>query len=147
VSQFVLARIVPVVIFAGCLGQQVSSGQQIVQSKGKDPKVDYAALVKYGPWDDRNYELTATDLKLLPANEEKIASPLPAFFRVRMRKDSPELQREGSEYPRSATQIFFRQFGGYLINGKLYQRVDLRDGKYVVIQENGIDYKKPPPDS
>lgn len=142
----VIAEFLSVLALAGCMTQPSSSGgPQIVQSKGADPKVDYVSLLKYGPWDDRNYELTAADLKFLAPNEEELVAPFPAFFRVRMRKESPSLQKQGpAQYPRSATQIFFRQFGGYLIDGKLYQRVELRNGRYVVIQENGIEYKKPP---
>ena len=140
----ILPNVLAALMLIGCLDESATMGQQIVQKKGADPKVDYASLVKYGPWDDRNYELTAADLKLLAPNEEELVSPLPAFFRVRMRKESPTLQKEGpAQYPRSATQIFFNQFGGYLIDGKLYKRTELQKGRYVIVLKDGVEYKKP----
>ena len=42
----------------------------IDQTKGIDQSVDYASLRHFGPWDDRNYELTAADIALLPKDDE-----------------------------------------------------------------------------
>ncbi|MEM8931662.1 MAG: hypothetical protein AAGE94_10820, partial [Acidobacteriota bacterium] len=38
---------------------------QIQQARGVDATLDYASLYRFGPWDDRNYQLTAEDLELL----------------------------------------------------------------------------------
>lgn len=122
-------------------------GQEVTQSRGADQQVDYASLKSYGPWDDRNYELTAADLELLAPNERELMDPIPAFFRVLLRKEMPTLPREGpAQYPRSALQIFLQQYGGYLVDGKLYPRVEFVGGRYVVIEKNGVDYDefKPP---
>lgn len=109
--------------------------------RGVDPKVDYRSLDEYGPWDDRNYGLTAADLQLLAPNERDLKEPLPAFFRVLMRRNSPELPREGpAQYPRSALQIFHQTCGGYLIDGKIYRTVRLENGHYLVVKENGHSF-------
>jgi hypothetical protein len=54
----------------------------INESRGVDPRVNYSRLTDYGPWDDRNYALTAEDLKSLSPNETESHDPTPAFFRV-----------------------------------------------------------------
>lgn len=54
----------------------------IDQANGVDPSVDYAALAQLGPWDDRNYQLTAQDLLVLSEFEPEAKSPIPAFYRV-----------------------------------------------------------------
>ncbi|MGV6851042.1 MAG: proprotein convertase P-domain-containing protein [bacterium] len=86
---------------------------QIVQSKGADQSIDYASLTQYGPWDDRNYQLTAADIALLPAKDQYLAN-VPAFFKVFLRKEQPNL---GEFYPRSALQYFQIKFGGLMQNG------------------------------
>src|SRR5687768_2557878 len=58
----------------------------IEQSRGADPSVRYADLRRFGPWDDRNYELTAADLATLPANDRYVYG-VPAFFKVLKRKE------------------------------------------------------------
>ena len=55
-------------------------------SRGKDLSVDYEELRTIGPWDDRNYALTADDIALLALNEAQIREPIPAFYRVHLRK-------------------------------------------------------------
>lgn len=139
------------VVFAllACSGNDVMVGQEyeIVQSRGADPSVDYASLTRFGPWDDRNYDLTAADLEVLPPAEREIVVPIPAFFRVLMRKANPDLPDNPSAYGRNATQIFFHQYGGYLIDGMLYKNARLEgsgsDARYVVVQEGGVPYKDP----
>src|SRR5688500_53734 len=54
----------------------------VQRQRGVDARVDYAALTRFGPWDDRNYQLRQEDLAVLPANESENTEPLPAFFRV-----------------------------------------------------------------
>ncbi len=121
-----------------CLLTVAAQGQGIDTSRGADPSVDYAALMRLGPWDDRNFDLTAEDLALLAPNEAEQRDAIPAFFRVELRKTVPALRREGpAQYPRSAQQIFFLRYGGYLIDGQLYTRAVRRDGLYRVLRENG----------
>ncbi len=93
---------------------------EIVQSRGVDQRVDYSALAKFGPWDDRNYELTAQDLKVLAPNEQELHPQIPAFFRVELRKEWPTLRRSGAaQYPRAARQLFEIRYGGLMQNGKI----------------------------
>lgn len=107
---------------------------QIDAAKGIDARVDYARLTQIGPWDDRNYRLTAKDLTLLAPNEKEQRDPIPAFFRVEMRRANPGLRRTGEgQYPRSALQIFYLLHRGYQIDGKYYSRATIRDGAFVVL--------------
>lgn len=60
-----------------------------------------------------------------------------------MRKAIPDMQRTGpAQYPRNALQAFRLVHGGYLVDGKIYTRAELRDGKYRVLLENGIDQEE-----
>jgi hypothetical protein len=112
--------------------------QPVLQYKGLDSRVDYAALKSIGPWDDRNYQLTADDLELLAENEAELKAQIPAFFRVELRKGIPEMRRTGPvQYPRSALQIFEIMYGGYLVDGKIYQGATFEDGVYEVLTERG----------
>tara|TARA_B100001750_G_C15269358_1_gene476741 strand:+ start:40 stop:435 length:396 start_codon:yes stop_codon:yes gene_type:complete len=93
--------------------QQASQNPQIDQNLGVDQSVDYTALVNFGPWDDRNYKLTTDDLSYLSANEAELRDPIPAFFRVELRKEMPDLPKTGpAQYPRSAVQLFQIRHGG-----------------------------------
>jgi subtilisin-like proprotein convertase family protein len=104
--------------------------------KGVDPRVDYRGLVQLGPWDDRNYLLTREDLALLPPNEREQRDPIPAFFRVEMRRLNPGMPRTGEpQYPRSALQIFYLRYGGFLIDKLLYKRAVVRNGEFVVLKD------------
>jgi len=58
------------------------SAQTIVQSRGVDARVDYASLLDYGPWDDRNYGLNQDDLAVLGENERELTVRAPLFYRV-----------------------------------------------------------------
>lgn len=112
------------------------NGQEVIQSRGVDPQVRYQDLTRFGPWDDRNYQLTRADLDLLAPNEEELMDPIPVFFRVLLRKNNPRLLREGTaQYPRSALQIFQQEYGGYLVNNRMYSRVQLEDGRYKVLEQ------------
>lgn len=55
-----------------------------------------------GPWDDRNYQLTKSDLQTLPKDEQYLAN-VPLFFKVLSRKKS---KHRGKYYPRSILQSF-----------------------------------------
>ncbi|NNF66894.1 MAG: hypothetical protein HKM98_05245, partial [Gammaproteobacteria bacterium] len=93
---------------------------RVMQSRGVDQSVRYADLTKFGPWDDRNYQLTAPDLQLLAKNEEQLHAQIPAFFRVELRKEWPHLKRTGAaQYPRAARQLFEIRYGGFMRNGKI----------------------------
>lgn len=97
--------------------------------RGVDPKVDYPSLVRFGPWDDRNYALTERDLALLAPDEERLDVPIPAFFRVILRRELP-LPRHGAlQYPLSAPEIFHARFTGFLLNGHHHRRLRRIDGR------------------
>jgi hypothetical protein len=115
-----------------------ANAQKIDNGKGVDPQVDYTSLTKYGPWDDRNYQITRADLAWLAPNEAELKDPIPVFFRVFLRKSNPDLRGSGVLYPRSALQIFEQMFKGYLIHGKVYRSVVFQDGRFKVIQERGV---------
>jgi len=125
------------------LAASLAGAQEVDQKRGIDSRVDYQALKSFGPWDDRNYNLTATDLEVLSPNEADLSEPIPAFFRVEMRKAWPELMRTGpAQYPRSALQIFFGMYGGYLVDGQLYQGVErTKAGRFEVVMQEGITPK------
>ncbi|HPI96123.1 MAG TPA: hypothetical protein PK055_09070 [Gammaproteobacteria bacterium] len=90
-----------------------SINAEILQSLGVDQRVDYSSLTQYGPWDDRNYQVTKEDLDILP-NDDQYLSNVPVFFKIKHRKDNPQI---GKYYPRSTLQAFQIQYGGLLVNG------------------------------
>jgi hypothetical protein len=101
---------------------------RVEQSRGADQRVDYAGLQQFGPWDDRNYVLTREDLRLLAPNEAEIADAIPAFFRVELRREFPQLPRTGPvQYPRSAVPLFQLRYGGLMRDGRI-QRVEEEAG-------------------
>jgi len=116
------------------------AAQQIVQARGADSRVDYAAMLEYGPWDDRNYALTQEDLELLADNELDLKVQIPLFFRVELRKRYPDTRTTGPvQYPRSAYQKFRINYGGYLVDGKIYTKV-VRDGDQLKVKlEGGVE--------
>lgn len=118
--------------------------QTIDPARGADPSVDYEALKKIGPWDDRNYALTAADLEVLSANESEQRTPVPAFFRVELRKRYPELGRSGEhQYPRSTLPRFRTRYGALLIDGKLYKSTTrTADGFTVDMSRPWIDHSE-----
>ena len=116
-----------------------TQAQVVRQSRGLDQRVDYAALTQYGPWDDRNYDLTQEDLALLAPDEAAQTEAIPAFFRVQLRKNIPGLRRSGpAQYPRSALPVFLKLYGGYLIDGVRYRRATRADGRWTVQTTGGI---------
>lgn len=92
----------------------------IDQSRGADPSVDYASLRRFGPWDDRNYDLTASDIAMLPPNDRYIYN-VPAFFKVLKRKEGIAEGRPLLDelYPRETDKEFAFRYGGLLQNGVL----------------------------
>jgi hypothetical protein len=106
----------------GAVAPSLQAEEKIVieQSRGADPGVDYASLTKYGPWDDRNYDLRKDDLKILPENDRYLPT-VPAFFKVLKRK---EMAAQGFPllddlYPRETDKEFQYRFGGLMQNGVL----------------------------
>ena len=118
------------------VAQQIAQIQDIRQARGVDrANVRYETLTRYGPWDDRNYQLTKADLGELANNEDELADPIPVFFRVEMRKAWPALRKDGpAQYPRSALQIFRLLHTGYQIDGRYYNRTEIRNGRFFVPQ-------------
>lgn len=116
-----------------------AAAQRVDNSRGKDPRVDYTTFTQFGPWDDRNYDVTKEDLALLADNEKELRDPIPVFFRIELRKSNPDMPRTGEpQYPRSALQIFRMRYGGYLVGNKVYKGATWRDGRYEVVQSNGF---------
>ena len=116
-------------------------------ARGTDRRVDYPSLLRFGPWDDRNYTLTRADLAALTANEAELRVPIPAFFRVKMRQAWPELQRTGpAQYPRHAPEIFRAMFGGFQIDGRIYGAVERTPTGYAVVLEDGVAPGEEAPD-
>lgn len=122
------------------LASRPVAGQEIHQGRGVDPRVDYAALTKIGPWDDRNYQLTAEDVKLLGPNEEKLgAQAVPAFFRIELRRHNPKIGHGGVLYPLSSYEVFRRRHGGYQVEGKVYRRALRQGDRWVVVEDSAED--------
>jgi subtilisin-like proprotein convertase family protein len=107
---------------------------------GTDARVDYARLLDYGPWDDRNYSLTQEDLALLAPNEAELYDPIPAFYRVELRRAFPQMKRSGSlQYPRSAFNVYEMRYGGYLHNGTMYRELRrIRGNRYVFSTHDAV---------
>ncbi len=95
--------------------QAAKSTVTIEQSRGIDQRVDYPSLTRFGPWDDRNYMLTAEDVAMLPEDDYYLHN-VPAFFKVEHRKRSPEMQG-WNMYPKSLDQEFQIRYGGLMQNG------------------------------
>jgi hypothetical protein len=105
-------------------GAWAADAPRIDQARGADQRVDYASLQRFGPWDDRNYALTRDDLRLLARNEAELADPIPAFFRVELRREFPDLPRTGSvQYPRAAVPLFQLRHKGLMRDGRI-ERVE-----------------------
>ncbi len=130
-----------VLVVAGLLiGEALSAAEGtrvnvvIEQGRGVDASLDYKSLLNFGPWDDRNYVLTRADLAVLGPKESSITDPIPAFFRVAMRKANPGMPRDSATpYPLSALNAFLMVHYGYQYNGKLYHRITREDsGSFVL---------------
>lgn len=97
--------------------ESIQARAEISQARGVDQRVDYHSLTKYGPWDDRNYDVTLEDISLIPENDQYLRN-VPVFFKIYLRKEQPML---GDFYPRSALQQFQILHGGLLVNRILYR--------------------------
>ena len=108
----------------------------IDQRRGADARVRYADLAEFGPWDDRNYRLTKEDVDRLVPADRTDNQPLPAFYRVEMRRANPDLPTEGDAmYPRAALNGFLAEHGGYEIDGKRYRGLRARgNGRWDVVE-------------
>ncbi len=116
------------------------SSQTVDNARGIDARVDYTALKRIGPWDDRNYQLSREDLDWLSEDEQLLTDPVPAFYRVLFRQELPDTPRQGPvQYPRSLLNYFLLRFDGYLIDGQIYTDVRWNDARteYEVLQQNG----------
>ena len=121
-------------------GPNALRAQVINPARGVDPRVIYGQLDRFGPWDDRNYNLTLEDLAVLAPDEALLTDAIPAFYRVLLRSRHPELRRSGpAQYPRSALPRFLIEFGGYLYEGSLYRGADRVDGRTRLVLEQGVD--------
>ncbi|MBL8299458.1 MAG: PKD domain-containing protein [Rhodanobacteraceae bacterium] len=109
-------------------------------TKGVDKRVDYAALQALGPWDDRNYALTAEDLALLSKSEADTIIAIPVFYRVEMRKANKDLPKFGPvQYPRSALNGYLAKYQGYRINGVTYTAITADTGGRFRVHETARD--------
>jgi hypothetical protein len=89
---------------------------------GVDPRVDYGALTKLGPWDDRNYQLRQEDLRALPENDE-YRHGVPAFFKIETRRlYASQGYPIGEHYPREVNKAFQMKYGGLLQGGVLFRK-------------------------
>ncbi len=111
--------------------------QQVFQHKGVDSRVDYSALAEIGQWDDRNYQLTQEDVKLLADSEAELGGAVPAFYRVEVLKAWPDIQKGIALYPRSMLNVFLLRHGGYLYDGKLYRKVERHGERYRLVKGEG----------
>jgi hypothetical protein len=126
-------------VIAAALTTTAATAQPVDQSKGVDQRVDYTSFTKLGPWDDRNYGVTQADLALLAANEHELRDPIPVFFRIEMRKQNPGMPRTGiPQYPRSALQVFRIKHSGYLVDGRLYRKAEVRNGRFEIVMKDGV---------
>lgn len=117
-----------------------AQAQQVVQARGVDGRVDYAGLTRFGPWDDRNYALTAEDVALLGPNEAQLGDPIPAFYRIAYRKWMRDNGHGKVElYPRVLFNTFRMHHGGYLVDGLIYRNTERdENGRFSVVREAGI---------
>jgi len=99
------------------------NAQTIDPSKGRDLNVDYLALASFGPWDDRNYDLTKADVDLLGPQAEEFAQSeaIPAFYRVELRREHDFRKSGPAIYPRSGLPSFFNTYRGYKVEGRYYR--------------------------
>ncbi|MFK8015914.1 MAG: hypothetical protein AB8G17_10800 [Gammaproteobacteria bacterium] len=135
-----MKRIVFLIAIGVALQSASALAQDIVADRGVDQSVDYAALARIGPWDDRNYALTADDLKLLSKNEHELSEAIPAFYRVELRKAFPDMLREGPvQYPRSALPKFLIKYTGYKIDGDFYRDTNREGDRWVVYQNKRVE--------
>ena len=129
-----------ILLFTSLWSGSALGGQTVIQSLGYDSRVDYSALTRYGPWDDRNYGLTVEDLAWLAHDEDQLPLAIPAFYRVQLRKNRPGMRRSGAlQYPRSALAKYLVQYGGYLVGNRLYRGAKREGGRFILDLSEGLD--------
>jgi|GEM_PF-3997377 len=110
----------------------------IDNTRGSDPRVDYMDLTRFGPWDDRNYDLQLDDLALLPPGDETLRVAIPAFYRVELRRRFPGMSKSGPlQYAHSVKLAFMAAYDGFLVDGKLYSKAEFDGTRW------SIDLDKP----
>jgi len=117
------------------------NSQEINNNYGVDDRLDYQTLTAFGPWDDRNYDLTLDDLTYLSDEESELKEMVPAFYRVLFRKKYPNSKKTGpGQYPRRFFNDYKMRYGGYLIDGELYTSVTYDQGSRIfkVETSNGV---------
>jgi hypothetical protein len=117
------------------IAASAANAYEIVQEKGVDSRVDYKSLEKFGAWDDRNYQLTKEDVDLLDEAFRKgnePSGPLPAWFRVKLRRETGAPADKRIEY-RNHLNIFMQQEGGWRIDDEYYKGTTVEEGRYKVI--------------
>ncbi len=118
-----------------------AQAQPIDNARGVDARVDYQALANIGAWDDRNYLLTQEDLALLSDTEAQQFTPVPAFYRVMLRRNYPDLPRTGpAQYPLSAYNYFLLRYAGFLIDGRIYTGLRRVDDRFEVLLQDGLTF-------
>lgn len=137
-SRTAILLAVVLLLVAGVAGAAVVQ-PAIVQSRGADPTVDYAAFARFSPWDDRNYTLTRADVALLSPTEHELRDPIPVFYRVALRRANPKLRQEGvGQYPRSAVNAFRMHYRGYLYDGRIFTRITLLEDGSFAFRDAGL---------
>lgn len=120
---------------------QTGHTQPIDNSRGVDSRVDYQSLANIGAWDDRNYLLTQEDLTLLSDTEAQQFTPIPAFYRVMLRRNYPDLPRFGpAQYPLSAFNYFLLRYSGFLIDDRIYSGLRRAGDRFEVILQDGLTF-------
>jgi len=133
-----------ILFIAGFMALIVSGStyaQTIDQTKGLDQNLDYRGLTRFGPWDDRNYKITRQDIDLLSGDEHLLTDPIPAFFRIELRKEFPNLRRSGpAQYPRAAVPLFYKRYGGLMWDNKLTGKVSKEnEDQGEVVERNNVN--------
>lgn len=135
IERWGLGMLVGLLVAASVQANQ-SISVQVDQARGVDSAVDYAALQAHGPWDDRNYALRAIDVALLPASDRQHLEPIPAWFRIELRRRwQLQLEVDGQHYPKRALNQFLLEARGFLIDGRYHREVRrLADGRFDVFE-------------
>lgn len=120
--------ILAVMLFSGAVFAAADPNFRPNNALGADPSLDYAKLLSFGPWDDRNYALTRADIAILPHNDRFVPG-VPAFFKVMKRREmiAEGYPLEQEIYPRELDKEFQYRFGG-LIQGGVHHLTER--GKY-----------------
>ncbi|MEM1178389.1 MAG: sialidase family protein [Acidobacteriota bacterium] len=138
-KSFLMMRFAALAVVLFVAAPAVAQDIHIYQERGVDSRVDYPSLTQFGPWDDRNYALTQEDLEELRDDEERYRDPIPAFYRVGLRK-AENLRGVSTPgyYPLFAVPAFRRTYGGYLVDGQLYRGAKVIDGRFAITSSKPV---------